>query len=253
LTTKSAHAASGGPDISLAIDIDGGGDDCDTRPGTSAGAACAVPVGEVFVVKGNVDGAAGLPDTDGDTQHGYAGFQFRLLRSSGLSLNNPPGTDTELGFPDPFWPDCGSGRGDSEVGPTYDVVCFASGGESLYLGKVVEVAYTCSSPGVETVNMDDAGSYIHNDGHGNLPLDKEGNETITVSCTASTVGGMVRHPPVQSDSGANPVAGGRAISAELGSAEWIALGTAGTALTLAAAGLYARRSPSRNVCDSDET
>ncbi|MEX1255099.1 MAG: hypothetical protein WEE64_12245 [Dehalococcoidia bacterium] len=188
---RPGEAASGGPDISLAIDADGGGDDCDTRSGTSTGATCAIDLGEQFVVKGNVDSAAGLPDIDGDTQMGYAGFQFRLQHTPGLTLNNPPGTDTELGFPGPFWPVCGNGRGDALSGQTYDIVCFSSGAESLFLGKVVEVTYECSAPGPQTVTMDDAGSYIHNDGHGNLPLDKEGNELLTINCgTTSAVGGI---------------------------------------------------------------
>jgi hypothetical protein len=193
VSQKPASAASDGPDISIAVDPDGGGDNCDTRPATSIGATCVASVGSQVIVKGNVDSAAGLPDIDGDTQHGYAGFQFRLLRSAGLTLNNPPGTDTELGFPGPFWPDCGSGRGDSESGQQYDIVCFSAGGESLFLGKVVEVAYTCTTPGLQTITMDDAASYIHNDGHGNLPLDKEGNEALAINCVPG-VGGVAVVP-----------------------------------------------------------
>jgi hypothetical protein len=195
LGQRASEAASGGPDISLSIDVAGGSDDCDTRPATFTGATCVVPVGQQFVVKGNVDSAAGLPDIDGDTQHGYAGFQFRLLHSAGLALNNPPGTDTELGFPAPFWPDCSSdARGDAESGERYDVVCFSSGAESLFLSSVVEVTYTCSSAGAQTLTMDDTGSYIHNDGHGNLPLDKEGDEALTVNCAGTPVVGGIAVP-----------------------------------------------------------
>jgi hypothetical protein len=247
---RTVAAASGGPDISLSIDVDGGGDDCDTRPATSAGATCTVFTGQQFVVKGNVDSAAGLPDTDGDTQHGYAGFQFRLLRSPGLTLNNPPGTETELGFPGPFWPPCGSGRGDSEVGPTYDIVCFSSGGESLFLGKVVEVTYTCSSPGVQSVTMDDAGSYIHNDGHGNLPLDKGGGEVLTINCTGGTVGGIAQPASVlprarMAGTGEQPDTGAplQTLTGRSGVSAGVILAIAGSVVATSLAALwYAKRS-----------
>jgi hypothetical protein len=195
---RGAQAAGSTPDVAIAIDVNGGGDDCDTRPSTGGiGATCNVTVGNQFTVTGNVDATTGLTDGDGDTQMGYVAFQFRLQHTAGLTLNNPSGTDTELGFPGPFWPDCTDGRSDSAAGSNYDINCFSTGAESLFLGKVVEVTYTCSSVGTQTITMDDASSYIHNDLHGSTPADKEGNEVLTINCvTASAVGGIAEPPDV---------------------------------------------------------
>jgi hypothetical protein len=65
--------------------------------------------------------------------------------------------------------------------------------------------------------MDDAGSYIHNDGHGNLPLDKDGSEVLTVICAGGgAVGGIALPAPVlptapMAGTGEQPDAAGTAL------------------------------------------
>jgi hypothetical protein len=167
-------------------------------PNATGDVVCNIPLGEDFVLEGYVGSIAGLPDTDGDP--GYAAAQWRLLHSSGLTLTNPAGTDAELGIPGPFWPDCSGVRSDAEAFGQYDISCYTSNDdESTYTGKVIEVRYSCTSPGQNTLNQNDAASYVHNETHGNQPVDKHGEEILTINCL-SGVTSTPSHTPTATPS-----------------------------------------------------
>lgn len=188
--TPRAEAAGGTVDLSMAIDVGGGGDDCDTRASTpSIGTTCTVPVGTQFTMRGNIDKVAGLPGTGG-----YIVFQFRFLYTSpGLTRNNRT-TPAEVGTP-PFWGLPCSPNNENDMPGNYYVDCWGPGTKSMYTGKLVEVDFTCASAGTRTITMNDASSYVHDQNHGQGP-DAEGDETLTINCTEAPVGGIAELPGV---------------------------------------------------------
>jgi hypothetical protein len=195
-TARPAEAAGGTPDMAISIDVGGGGDDCDTRPSTGIGTSCSVPVGGMFTVKGFVDSFTGISGAGG-----YGGIQLRFIHSSGLTLLQRTGTG-EFGSPN-YWPDCG-GPAESKPASGYQGVChdFVPP-DSMYIGKVLEVDYACTTAGMQTVTMDDANTFFFDSAHSVDNSDKDGNEVLTVTCAAAAVGGIAGLSDV---SGATPLA-----------------------------------------------
>ena len=208
----SAEAALGAPDLAIAIDVNGGGDDCDTRASTgSIGTTCNVSVGNMFTVRGHVDKVAGLPNTGG-----YLVFQFQFLYTNpGLTRNNRTGSgevgpDAGPGAPTFWGPDvpC-SPNGETDGAGSYYVDCWSTT-KSMYTGKLVEVDLTCATAGMRTITMQDAGTYLHNDVHGSTPPDVDGDEILTINCTAgAAVGGLTE---LTDATGAAPLAAEEASS-----------------------------------------
>lgn len=182
------HAATGPTmDHAISIDVDGGGDDCDTRASTGIGATCNVPVGNMFTVKGFVDGWKGISGAG----TGYGGIRFRNNHSAGLTLNQRAMV-LEMGSPS-YWPPC-SGPSESKPAGGYQVECHQFGSPSTYIGKVVEVDYTCTMAGAQTVTMQDANTFFYDTpGHAIDNSDAEGDEVLTINCI-SAVGGIARLP-----------------------------------------------------------
>jgi len=180
----SAEAAGSTPDLAASIDVDGGGDDCDTRASTgSIGTMCTVSVGGMFTVKGHVDSFTGISGTGG-----YGGIHFRFNHSAGLTLMQRS-LVTELGpAGSPYWPICSS-RSESKPAGGYEPVCHSAGPTSTHIGKVVEVDYTCTTAGAQTITMLDSTTFLYNSSHVADNSDKEGDEVLTVTCAAS-VGGV---------------------------------------------------------------
>ncbi|MEX1255098.1 MAG: hypothetical protein WEE64_12240 [Dehalococcoidia bacterium] len=202
---RRAEAALSAPDLAMTIDHDGGGDDCDTRSSTaSIGTTCTVTVGNMFTLKGNIDKVAGLPGTGG-----YIVFQFQFLYTNpGLTRNNRTGSmevgpDAGAGVPT-FWKNMNAGSDipcapNSEVdgAGSYYVDCWGPGTKSSYTGTLVEVDFTCATLGTRTITMQDAGTYVHNQSHGNTPPDVDGDEVLTIECvTGAAVGGVAGPPDV---------------------------------------------------------
>jgi hypothetical protein len=191
-----ARAAGSTPDIYIEV---AGEPACTTNnpsdpPDTIGEAACDVPLGEQFTLGGYVGSITGLPDTDADP--GYSGVQWRILHSVGLTLNNPSGTDAELGFPVPFWPDCTGSRSDAEATGQYDIICQTSGGdESTFTGKIIAITYTCSLPGQNVITQNDAASYVRNESDTNQPIDKHGTELLTINCVDGPTSTPSQTPP----------------------------------------------------------
>jgi hypothetical protein len=192
---RPARAVGSTPDLAMSIDVNGGGDDCDTRPSTgSIGTTCAVAVGAMFTVKGHVDSFTGISGTGG-----YGGIGFQFNHSAGLTLLQRSMV-TELGpGGSPFWPDCGS-RSETKPSGGYRAECHAGIGNSMFLGKVVEQDYECATAGSRTVTLDDAGTVLYNSGHVADNSDKEGDEVLTISCVVVSVGGVAELPDLTGDS-----------------------------------------------------
>ncbi|MEX1252939.1 MAG: hypothetical protein WEE64_01230 [Dehalococcoidia bacterium] len=178
---EGARAAGPSPDIVLK----GQGMVCDTDPATPVGSMCRVALGKMFTVEGHIKKLAGLIDDDGDTVAGYNGVQIRLLTSAALTLNNRPQT-TEMGpFAGRFWPDCeiaaeSKGAMDYLIGCGLGIGVFGS----TYTGKFVEVDYTCSAIGVETVTAPNGPSpdgHITNENNQAVP-DLGPAEALTIDC-----------------------------------------------------------------------
>ncbi|MGB2693824.1 MAG: hypothetical protein WBD55_01405 [Dehalococcoidia bacterium] len=232
---RPANAAGSTPDLAMAIDVNGGGDDCDTKASTpSIGATCTVTVGQQFTLKGSIDKVAGLPGTGG-----YVVFQYRFLYTNpGLTRNNrtsPP----EVGSPT-YWGIACSPNTEGDAPGNYYVDCWGPGTKSMYTGKLVEVDFTCATAGMRTITMNDADTYVHNDSHGNTPLDTEGDEVLTINCVAASaaVGGFAELPN----------AAGAALDADAGgsgTAMWLIAVLAAVASAIAvgagSAGWYARK------------
>ncbi len=180
---RRASAAGTTPDLYIQVPGIAG---CTTNnpadpPDTVGEVVCNVGLGASFALGGFVSSIAGLPDADSDP--GYAGFQFRLQHTSGLTLNNPAGTDIELGFPLPFWPDCLGARADAEAFGQYDINCLTAGNdESTFLGKLIELSYTCTTPGQNALVMNDAASFLYDETLDNV-IDKHGTEILTIACS----------------------------------------------------------------------
>jgi hypothetical protein len=190
-----AQASGTAPELSIEIDVDGGGADCDTRPSTgSIGTGCTVPVGGSFTVRTHIDTFAAPPPSTG-----YIVFQVRLLYSTtGLDLLNRTGAG-ELGTP-MYWnlpcnlsqaevPNDGSDTGN------YFIDCWNSGpGVSLLErdesdndpdGKLVEVDFACTSAGQRFMTLDDS-SQLHNQNHASL-FEKDADETLLINCKDSAI------------------------------------------------------------------
>lgn len=179
-----AEAAGSTPDLAASIDVDGGGDDCDTRASTGGiGTTCTVSVGGMFTVKGHVDSFTGISGTGG-----YGGIHFRFDNSAGLTLMQRAMV-TEFGpAGSPYWPICSS-RTETKPAGGYEPVCHSAGPTSTHIGKVVEVDYTCMTAGMQTITMVDSSTFLYNSSHSPDNSDKEGDEVLTVTCAAA-VGGV---------------------------------------------------------------
>lgn len=251
---RPVEAAGSTPDLAMAIDVGGGGDDCDTRASTTGiGSTCTVAVGGMFTVRGIVDSIAGLVNLNGNGITGYVAFQFKFNFSSDLTLKNranPGAIPGELGSP-VYWPQCTDLESETKAAGSYSVSCFNDGAlanDSTYEtappgsvpeGKLVEVDFTCGSTLGQTVTMDDTATYVHNESHGNTPLDKEGDEVLTINCSAG-VGGIAEAPEVAGMPLAEPDPSGTNIGLLAGVAA-----AAGGVVMVSGAAWYARRRWSR--------
>ncbi|MGB2694132.1 MAG: dockerin type I domain-containing protein [Dehalococcoidia bacterium] len=198
------RAAAGGlpsPDLSIQVDVDGDTTpDCDTR-GSPPEGSCSVPRGQVFTVEVYVDDIAGMEDFDGDGEHGYTGFRASLTHA-GLMLQDRPGDrEFRAASGQPFWPDLGSAVcSGSDMFDTMDNMnayvglCgsgFPTGVESTYLGKLMEVDFTCSgmmmSAMMSAVSLRQGPSYLVDDvGKHGLAVDvNDGGapEVLNIDCT----------------------------------------------------------------------
>lgn len=202
-----AEAAGSAPDLAIAIDVDNNSsDDCDTRASTGMGTKCTVPVGNMFTMKGAIDKVAGLPNTGG-----YIVFQFTFAYTNpGLTRNNRVEPAREVGNPT-YWqvpvapgtPATCAPNGESDSAGSYYVDCW-QGTKSMYVGKLVEVDFTCATAGTRSITMQDATTYVHNDQHGNTPPDIDVDETLTINCQgAPTPTPTVTPTPTPKDPGAD--------------------------------------------------
>jgi hypothetical protein len=227
-TAQPAEAATTQPNLSAGIDTNGGGDDCDTRFDTGTGSTCTVSVGSMFTVKGYVVNITGITPAGA-----YGGIQFQFNHSAGLTLNQRPGTG-ELG--PPYWPDCSS-PSESKPSGGYQALChdLVGGKTSAFTGNVVQVDYTCTTAGMQTVTMDDANTFLIDSGHVPDNFDKEGNEVLNINCVAAAaVGGIAELSDV---SRATPLAAQDAsssvsIALMMGLAALVAAGLGGGALVV---------------------
>jgi hypothetical protein len=178
-------------DMAIAIDVDGGGDDCDTRPSTaSIGTGCTVPVGASFTVREHIDNFVANPPTTG-----YIVFQTMLHYSAGLDrIPETPGVaELRNAMSVMYWDKpCNSieneAPGDmaAENG-TYFIDCWNSGGTgvSLYEGQIAEVTFGCLSAGHRSITLDSS-SQVHNQNHASI-FDKEGDQTLLINCKDAAV------------------------------------------------------------------
>jgi len=185
-----AEAAGSTPDLAMSIDVDGGGDDCDTRASTPGiGLTCVATAGVPFTVKGYVDSFTGISGTGG-----YGGIRVRFDYADHMELVQRP-TVTELGpAGTPFWPECSS-RSETKISPKsgsfwgYAAECHATGPTSTFLGKVVEADIDCTRAGTWQVVLVDAQTFLFDSSHTPDYSDKEGDETLQINCLAA-VGGV---------------------------------------------------------------
>lgn len=239
---RPATAAGSTPDLAMAIDVNGGGDDCDTKASTgSIGATCTVTVGQQFTMKGSIDKVAGLPGT-----MGYVVFQYRFLYTNpGLTRNDRAGSgevgpDSLPGVPN-FWGLSCSPNTEGDAAGNYYVDCWGPGTKSMYTGTLVEVDFTCATAGMRTITMNDADTYVHNQSHGNTPLDTEGDEVLTINCVAAPTGSVGGIAELPNAAGAPLDANGGGSGAGAWLIAVLAAAASAGAVALASAGWYARR------------
>ncbi|MEX1252970.1 MAG: hypothetical protein WEE64_01385 [Dehalococcoidia bacterium] len=140
-----AQAAVPSPDLSISIDANGDTvPDCTTQQSPPAG-SCSLTQGQQFTVRARLTSLAGLPNPDGDAATGYFGVQVRLLNSAGLVRNDRAAMNEWGPAASPFWPAC-SFRAESIASSTdYLGGCtVGSTTESMYMGLLMEVDYTCT-------------------------------------------------------------------------------------------------------------
>jgi hypothetical protein len=228
---RPVEALAGGIDVAISIDVDGGGDDCDTRVSTGIGSTCTV--NGPFTVKGHVDSYTGISGTGG-----FGGISFHFNHSAGLTLNNRS-AQTELGpTVSPYWSACAL-RTESKPAGGYEAVCHTSGASSLPAVplKVVEVDYSCTTAGSQMVTMVDATTFLYNSGHSPDNSDKEGDEVLTIICTAASVGGIAEAPEVASMPLAEPDPSGT----NTGLLAGVAAAAAASVVMVSGAAWYARK------------
>lgn len=152
-------------------------------------AQCNVAQGAQFAVRAFVGGFDGLPDLNGDGSGRYAGAQFRLVYSAGLTRIDHLG-DTEFGPPGaPYWPDCVFRTELPESGGAHLLVCLVNGlVGSTHTGQILEVGFVCSGSGRQTVTLDEAQSYLHDEAH-QPGTEKDGDEVLTIICGAAASDG----------------------------------------------------------------
>lgn len=187
------------PDFSIEIDVDGDTTpDCDTR-GSPPEDSCVVDPNAAFTVELYLNVVTGMPDHDGDGEHGYTGFRASLAHPETLPVQDRPGdaeSRDETG--QPFWPDLGQ-FGCTEfdgVDGIADTLAYVGdceipfgGVESFYTGKLMEIDFACS-PGtvdaVTLVNQPLAATSLADDvnkqGFGGDANNKGAPEILTIKC-----------------------------------------------------------------------
>lgn len=193
---RGADAAGDAPD--LYIDV-AGVPGCTTNsqppPAAAGDVECDIAQGRQFAVRGFLRSFDGLPDLDNNGTAGYAGAQFRLVYTAGLTRIDHLG-DTEFGPAGaPYWPDCAL-RTELPDSGAHLLVCLGLGG-STFVGQILEVGFICTDAGQQTITLEDALSYLHDEAHQPGP-EKDGDEVLTITCGSA---------PGESDGG-GPVEGG---------------------------------------------
>ena len=165
--------AAGGPspDFSMAVTSAGCSTDADPPEDT-----CEIALDSLFTVRVSLNSLDGLTDFDGDTKTGYDGVQVRL---------NFPAELTQKGIRFP-WPDC-SVRATNEQPDTILAGCITpfGGNESVFVGVVAEVDFTCSqSESTHEVEMPHGLVATSLLSESNTILDKDPTELLIIDCSA---------------------------------------------------------------------
>ncbi len=181
--------AQGTVDFSIAVD----GAGCDTKGVNPT--RCKVAASSQFAIIVSINDLS-LVDADMDTKAGYLGMQVHLTFSAGLTLKQRAGTSEVL------WPDCAFSY-EEELAQEYMAGCATNIGanESVFIGQVVAVDFTCSTLGSETVSMVHGVPDIGNPVGDTHILDElagelaeAGSESLTIHCVS--VGGITELPEV---------------------------------------------------------
>lgn len=252
---QGAEAAGDAPNLYIdVLGVPGCTTDRQPPPAAPGDVQCDISQGTQFTVRGFLNSIDGLPDLDKNGTAGYAGAQFRLLYTAGLTRVDLF-EDTEFGPPGrPYWPDCAF-RTELPASGEDLLVCLMEGLDgSTFLGKIIEMSFSCSAVGQATITLADAQSYLHNEIHGPA-VEKDGDEVLTINCLSAAAPAVDSAPlqtavalgqsgtdledlPDAGNPGQDPGGSSRFNIAILAAA--IAASTAG-AIALGAAAWYARR------------
>jgi hypothetical protein len=182
---QGAEAAGDAPDLYVdVLGVPGCTTDRQPPPAAPGDVQCNISQGTQFTVRGFLSSIDGLPDLDKNGTAGYAGAQFRLLYTAGLTRVDLF-EDTEFGPSGaPYWPDCAF-RTELPASGEDLLVCLMEGLDgSTFLGKIIEMGFSCSAVGQATITLDDAQSHLHNEIHGPA-LEKDGDEVLTINCLSA--------------------------------------------------------------------
>lgn len=168
---EQSEAAGTSPDFSMAVPAAGCSTDASPPEDT-----CEIALGSLFTVRVSLNSLDGLTDFDGDTKTGYDGVQ--------ASLNFPVSlTQKAIRFP---WPDCAV-RATNEQPDTILAGCVTpfGGNESVFVGVVIEVDFTCSqSEGTQQMQMPHGILATSLLTESNTILDKDPTELLIINCSA---------------------------------------------------------------------
>ena len=167
--SASADTPHAGLNFAVGIDTNGGGDDCDTDPGTAAGTTCPAVTGSTFVASLYVTSLGSLQYEGFDSVWEFAG-------------PTAAGTQTFV------WPSCSFQATFYQVGGTGAGIGCAKGvgaADSTYADKLVTLTINCTASGTASIShgVGNTGLTAQGQFHGEAA---SGTEGLSVVCPAGS-------------------------------------------------------------------
>lgn len=235
LATSTEYGQAGSIAVDFSFEVPGAG--CSTKGGDTK---CDVDVGTPFTVEVSLNGYSGFPNPDSDGKTGYISMEVGIDTNTDDLVLKPRSGTAEM-----VWPDCDTGSAGELTTPQgpgvrYSVFCGVNGNESVFLGVVAEVDYTCATAGSGTITLLGTNTRMNDENGVQRTLQNSGGgqQVLSVNCNAA-VGGLA--VDLDGDLGDLPLETAQSSGGNAGLLAALIAGISAVAVTVTGAAWYARR------------